>query len=283
MNNIKLNNGEALDSTYITDTVNGIFGFILESWGPKNRNPEYAKAMEQILSMLIKSNVPFINVYVISRNLTRAFPDINDRAITINGSTNINLAYRNPHDLRILIGREVANLKESSSQSSKGGNRFKRVLIHAPLLKEQDWHSIAEGVSLDVYKPTVDDKKIESIVLTLQNEDIGEPKGTSRPEQCGVTSDAFLRDPLVKAWVLRNAGGNCEACQLPAPFARKDGSPYLEVHHLLPFSEGGSDTIDNALAVCPNCHRRLHYGVDKTSFAEDVKTKISRLNQNDSS
>jgi len=48
VNNIKLNNGEELDSRYITDIVDGVFGFILESWGPKNkdRNPEYAKAME---------------------------------------------------------------------------------------------------------------------------------------------------------------------------------------------------------------------------------------------
>jgi len=283
VNNIKLNNGEELDSTYITDTVDGVFGFILESWGPKDRNPEYAKAMEQILSRLIEGSVPFIKVYVISRNLTKAFPNINDRAIKINGSANINLAYKNPHDLRLEIGREVAALKENPSQSSKGGNRFKRVLIHAPILREKDWNSIAEGVSLDVYSPTVDDKKIESIVLALQNQEIEEPKGTSKPKQCSVTSDAFLRDPLVKAWVLKNAQGNCEACQLPAPFSRKDGSPYLEVHHLLPLSDGGRDTIDNALAVCPNCHRKFHYGGDKISFAEDVQTKISRLGQNDGS
>lgn len=283
MNNIKLYNGKELNSTYNIDTVDGVFGFILESWGPKDRNPEYAKAMEQILSRLIESSVPFINVYVISRNLTKAFPKINDRVIKINGSVNINPAYKNPHDLRLEIGREVADLKENPSQSSKGGNRFKRVLIHAPILKEKDWNSIAGGENLDIYRPTVDDEKIERIVLALQNQEIEAPKGTSKPNQSSVTSDAFLRDPLVKAWVLKNAQGICEACQLPAPFTRKDGSPYLEVHHLLPLSEGGRDTIDNALAVCPNCHRRFHYGGDKISFAKDIQTKINRLGQSDDS
>ncbi len=283
MNTIKLNNGEELDSTYIIDTIDGVFGFILQSWGPKDRNPEYAKAMEQILSRLIESNVPFINVYVISRNLAKAFPNINDRAIKINGVTNINPTYKNPHDLRLEIGREVAAIKEKPSQNSKGGNRFKRVLIHAPLLSKTDWDLIARGESIDLYKPTVDDKKVDHIVLALQGQEIEEPRGTSKPEKISVTSDTFFRDPLVKAWVLKNANGICEACQLPAPFTRTDGSPYLEVHHLLPLSEGGRDTIDNALAVCPNCHRKFHYGDNKISFAEDVQTKVSRLSQSNDS
>jgi 5-methylcytosine-specific restriction protein A len=25
-------------------------------------------------------------------------------------------------------------------------------------------------------------------------------------------------------------------------------------------AEGGEDTVENALALCPNCHRRLHFG-----------------------
>nr|WP_275041241.1 HNH endonuclease signature motif containing protein [Halomonas meridiana] len=46
-----------------------------------------------------------------------------------------------------------------------------------------------------------------------------------------------------------------------APFNRKsDGSPYLEVHHRKPLAEGGDDTVANAIALCPNCHRAAHYG-----------------------
>jgi 5-methylcytosine-specific restriction protein A len=27
-------------------------------------------------------------------------------------------------------------------------------------------------------------------------------------------------------------------------------------------SEGGGDTVDNAVALCPNCHRECHHGGD---------------------
>jgi len=60
---------------------------------------------------------------------------------------------------------------------------------------------------------------------------------------------------------LERAKGICEKCNRKAPFLRdKDNSPYLEIHHKLPLSEGGEDTLDNVVALCPNCHRQAHYG-----------------------
>lgn len=83
----------------------------------------------------------------------------------------------------------------------------------------------------------------------------------ARPERIEVTSTAFVRNPCVVAIVLGRAAGYCDGCQRPAPFARKsDGSPYLEVHHVVPLAEDGEDTVDNAVALCPNCHRERHFG-----------------------
>ncbi|MFX5176317.1 HNH endonuclease, partial [Acinetobacter baumannii] len=54
---------------------------------------------------------------------------------------------------------------------------------------------------------------------------------------------------------------HCECCGSLAPFSRRrDGSPYLEVHHKRPLSKGGDDTVENAVALCPNCHRFEHHG-----------------------
>jgi len=280
MPNIQKSKGEKLDSTYTIGTVDGVFGLILESWGPKDRNPDYAKAMEHILSRLIDNDVPFINVYIVSRNLTKAFPNIEDRAILINGSPNISLDRKDPHELRLAIGREVGELKENPAVDSKGGNRFKRILIHNPLLAEADWLSAASSErKIEIYEPTADIEKLDRVVAKLRGRSLENPAGTALPKQSSVTTLAFLRDPLVKAWVLNNANGICEACSQPAPFQRADGLPYLEVHHLIPLSEGGEDTTRNALAVCPNCHRRLHYGVDNSSFASELGKRITRLNR----
>ncbi len=72
---------------------------------------------------------------------------------------------------------------------------------------------------------------------------------------------AFDRNPDVITEVLYRAEGSCEACEQPAPFVRaSDGSPFLEVHHRQPLAEDGEDTVENAVALCPNCHRRAHFG-----------------------
>lgn len=81
------------------------------------------------------------------------------------------------------------------------------------------------------------------------------------PKQMQVSTSVFTRNPDVIVEVLLRANGVCEECGENAPFVRKrDGSPYLEVHHILPLSEGGDDTISNAVALCPNCHRFFHHG-----------------------
>jgi len=76
-----------------------------------------------------------------------------------------------------------------------------------------------------------------------------------------VFATTFLRNPDVIAEVLTRAHGICEGCHAPAPFSRiSDGTPYLEVHHRKRLAEGGEDTVENAIALCPNCHRKAHYG-----------------------
>lgn len=90
-------------------------------------------------------------------------------------------------------------------------------------------------------------------------------------------SQRFIRDPNIIAWVLVNAKGHCESCKTPAPFLREDGEPYLEVHHVRPLGEGGPDSVDNTIAVCPGCHRRFHHGADRRDFRRATLRSISRL------
>jgi predicted HNH restriction endonuclease len=82
----------------------------------------------------------------------------------------------------------------------------------------------------------------------------------AQPERVTVFANVFIRNPDVVSEVLFRAKGMCEGCRSPAPFNRSsDGSPYLEVHHRVHLSQGGSDTVENALALCPNCHRQRHF------------------------
>jgi predicted HNH restriction endonuclease len=81
------------------------------------------------------------------------------------------------------------------------------------------------------------------------------------PRKIQVVSIGYRRNPDVIVAVRRRAKGICERCKKKAPFLRRsDGSPYLESHHWKPLAEGGEDTVENAAALCPNCHRELHHG-----------------------
>lgn len=83
-----------------------------------------------------------------------------------------------------------------------------------------------------------------------------------KPERIIVTTTAFRRNADVIAEVLFRARGTCEKCQQPAPFIRRsDGSPYLEVHHKIQLATDGEDTVENAIALCPNCHRASHFAL----------------------
>ena len=34
----------------------------------------------------------------------------------------------------------------------------------------------------------------------------------------------------------------------------------MKKYHKQQLSEGGDDSVENVIAVCPNCHRELHFG-----------------------
>jgi 5-methylcytosine-specific restriction protein A len=81
-------------------------------------------------------------------------------------------------------------------------------------------------------------------------------------EELKVTSYVYARSPDIVAESLIRANGYCEKCKKIAPFKKKkDGSPYLEVHHKVRLCDGGEDTLDNTIELCPNCHRKEHYGI----------------------
>lgn len=86
------------------------------------------------------------------------------------------------------------------------------------------------------------------------------------PQRGTSISTVYRRNPDVVAEVEYRANGKCEECGADAPFIKaSDKSPYLEIHHLIWLSKGGEDTVENAIAVCPNCHRKLHFGINETT------------------
>jgi 5-methylcytosine-specific restriction protein A len=89
-----------------------------------------------------------------------------------------------------------------------------------------------------------------------------------------VVSEVYERDQIVSEYTKRKADGICQLCNQPAPFRNLDGEPYLETHHIDWLSKDGKDLIENTVALCPNCHRKMHI-LNLPADAATLKKKAS--------
>lgn len=128
------------------------------------------------------------------------------------------------------------------------------------------------------FASTDDPAELQARAARLRKASLGVPPvGNATPGQSAMTSTRFLRSPAVVAYVVEASGGTCECCAQAAPFMTSSGAPFLEVHHVKPLADGGPDTVDNAVALCPNCHRACHHAVDRATIRSNLLNGVSRL------
>ena len=113
---------------------------------------------------------------------------------------------------------------------------------------------------------TITDEEIKN--LTLPHLEMLALRCSSHiPVKGSVTRQEYRRNAIITAYAKRRANGICQLCLKAAPFKTPDGEPYLEVHHIKWLMNGGSDSIENTVALCPNCHRKMH----SLNLPEDVR------------
>ena len=94
------------------------------------------------------------------------------------------------------------------------------------------------------------------------------------PGRREVLTQQIARSSAVIEYVKVAAKGRCDLCEKDAPFTTKHGEPYLECHHLVRLADGGRDSEDNAVGLCPNCHRKMH-GLNLKKDLEKLQKRIS--------
>ncbi len=79
------------------------------------------------------------------------------------------------------------------------------------------------------------------------------------PEQREYIHETFARN---QGWVLmakKKFGQSCMLVGCSNNFRKEDGSHYVEVHHIKPLFEGGTDGLWNLSVVCAHHHRMAHF------------------------
>ena len=71
------------------------------------------------------------------------------------------------------------------------------------------------------------------------------------------------------------ANNKCEFCECQT-FKKKNGEMYFEIHHIVHYSDGGENSAQNCVLLCPNCHRKIHFAKEEIvkNMEENLKNKI---------
>ncbi|HMP11481.1 HNH endonuclease signature motif containing protein [Hydrogenophaga sp.] len=178
---------------------------------------------------------------------------------TADGKSHVNLlAVRNvsrfetPVPVSCFI--KVADGKPLKKRTRAGG--------WSPVVQQLDWVGTTDQAVKDDIDSSLANAVTDALAASSEARKARLATANKVPEAVQVLSRAFRRNADVIAEVLVRANGICESCHSPAPFLRAaDNTPYLEVHHRITLASGGEDTVENAVALCPNCHRRQHFGL----------------------
>lgn len=112
--------------------------------------------------------------------------------------------------------------------------------------------------------------------LTLEELQSLATKGGKTATRYQQQSTSYERNIWVAELAKRLAKGQCQLCLQPAPFKNAKGEPYLETHHIVWLAKGGDDTAENTVALCPNCHKKMHI-VDDAKDVEVLKSRSNKL------
>ncbi len=172
------------------------------------------------------------------------------------------------HDIKTLLKNAVhlRDLEKEAKLIDPGVGKFpvngsaSRILsqVYEDILLRND-HTVFEKKK----------KLKERVAKNRSDEEIRKRAKMSRGEPVRriIASAVYDRNADVIEAAKRRAGGKCQLCVKEAPFDKKNGEPYLETHHIVWLSEGGHDVIENTVALCPNCHRKMH----SLNLKEDIE------------
>lgn len=145
------------------------------------------------------------------------------------------------------------------------------------LIQQKKQHKLLKLSPEEIEERAKKASKINKEEKTIKASTEGIKEYKAEPSSRTVTTRVFDRDPNIAAYVKQLADGNCQLCEKNAPFKDEYGKPYLESHHIDWLSNGGLDIIENSIALCPNCHRKMHV-IAAHSDVKKLKNSVLHYN-----
>ncbi len=80
----------------------------------------------------------------------------------------------------------------------------------------------------------------------------------SKSEKITINGKVYKRHNYLMALIKKYRDHKCQFCS--TTILKANGAYYIEACHIKPKAEGGKDSFDNILILCPNCHKLFDYG-----------------------
>jgi hypothetical protein len=103
----------------------------------------------------------------------------------------------------------------------------------------------------------------------LYHDEITEPREYFSRSVMRVCVDSLERNAIVRRSCLVRKGPICEGCDRNfAEILGEKALKFLEIHRAESLRKGASDDAENAILLCPNCHRLIHLRVPALTLEE---------------
>ena len=125
--------------------------------------------------------------------------------------------------------------------------------------------------------PILEKIKIENLI-DEETENIKDENEKKNTRELGKEQTVYARAnfPLAEINKIHNrAKSKCECCGCET-FEKKNGEMYFEIHHIVHYSDGGENSAQNCVLLCPNCHRKIHFA--KEEIVKNMKEKLKNKN-----
>ena len=161
------------------------------------------------------------------------------------------------------------------------------------LVPEKDTEEIEDII--DTLLDIEDEQEVKEASVYDSEEDIEKSNNREPVLKSGLESKhRYSTDPRLAKTAIKNAGYVCELSgkvgASHSTFDSVHGTKYLEAHHLIPMKAQKDyvslginlDRLENIVALCPNCHKAVHYGTkeEKVKYLRPLyDSRIEKLKE----
>ena len=185
-----------------------------------------------------------------------------------------------------IISKFTLLLKEVGARTDKQKRGMVDEAIQA-LIKEDYTVYLEEIIDEEEIITRYTEEAASDLMIKIKNMSIHADVTKSVSRKRNSTLIGVLKAYYMKLY-MKDGTLECESCGNQS-FLTQKGEPYVEFHHVIPFKEAyGPDHYLNLYALCPLCHRKIHYmstgqkkdiytGLDEHNYFE--KTLVERLKE----